>query len=204
VATLPGFRAAPSGEAIILALGGNLAGDYPSLEALLEAALSAFPGADLRVVRRSRWWRSAAWPDPAAPAYLNGVAFVETALAPRPLMERLLALEASFGRRRTHPNAPRTLDIDLIAYGRQVIDAPGLVVPHPRAHQRLFVMGPLAEIAPDWVHPVLGQIAADLARDAAVGRDAAPLVDGEVGSIQNSPTFPAHPGESRDPGRREP
>ena len=175
MATLPGVRSAPLDEAIILAVGGNLAGDYPSLEALLEAALSAFLGADLRVVRRSGWWRSAAWPDPGAPAYLNGVAIVETQLSPRALMAAILDLEAEFGRTRTHPNAPRTLDLDLIAYGRQVIDEPGLIVPHPRAHQRRFVMGPLAEIAPEWAHPALGETAASLAGKASIGRDAHPV-----------------------------
>ena len=92
MATLPGVRSAPLDEAIILAVGGNLAGDYPSLEVLLEAALSAFLGAGLRVVQRSGWWRSAAWPDPGAPAYLNGVALVETELSPRALLEQLLAI----------------------------------------------------------------------------------------------------------------
>jgi len=176
VAALPGVRSAPLDEAIILALGGNLAGDYPSLEALLEAALSAFLDAEIRVVRRSGWWRSAAWPDPGAPAYLNGVAIVETKLSPRALMRRLLQLEASFGRRRTEPNAPRTLDLDLIAFGRRVIEEPGLVVPHPRAHERLFVMGPLAEIAPGWTHPTLGATAEQLAAAATVGQDAQAVV----------------------------
>jgi 2-amino-4-hydroxy-6-hydroxymethyldihydropteridine diphosphokinase len=184
VAILPGTRAAPLDEAIILALGGNLAGDYPSLEALLEAALSAFLRSGLTVVRSSRWWRSAAWPNPSAPAYLNGVAIVETALSPSELMARLLQIEAAFGRRRTEPNAPRTLDLDLIAYGREVTGAPGLTVPHPRAHERLFVMGPLAEIAPGWVHPVLGLTAAELAVRATVGVDARPLAN---------PASPARP-----------
>jgi len=174
VATLPGVRSAPLDEAIILAVGGNLAGDYPSVEALLEAALSAFLRSDLRVVQRSGWWRSAAWPDPGAPAYLNAVVIVETQLSPRALLAQLLDIEVAFGRRRAKPNAPRTLDLDLIAYGRQVINQPGLVVPHPRAHDRLFVMGPLAEIAPDWTHPILARTATELARDAAVSRDAAP------------------------------
>jgi 2-amino-4-hydroxy-6-hydroxymethyldihydropteridine diphosphokinase len=177
VATLPGVRSAPLDEAIILAIGGNLAGDYPSVEALLEAALSAFLRADLRIVRRSGWWRSAAWPDPGAPAYLNGVAIVETDLSPSALLEQILAIEGSFGRKRVQPNAPRTLDIDLIAYGRRVIAAPGLTVPHPRAHERRFVMGPLAEIAPDWTHPVGGATAAELAAEATVGCDAQPVGD---------------------------
>jgi 2-amino-4-hydroxy-6-hydroxymethyldihydropteridine diphosphokinase len=175
VAALPGDRSAPLDEAIILALGGNLAGDYPSVEALLEAALSAFLCADWRIVRRSGWWRSAAWPDPGRPAYLNGVAIVEADRSPEALLEQILAIEASFGRIRTEPNAPRTLDIDLIAYGRRVIDEPGLIVPHPRAHERLFVMGPLAEIAADWTHPVTGATAEALARNAIVGIDARPV-----------------------------
>ena len=171
---LAGFPSAPLDEAVVLALGGNLAGDYPSLEALLEAALSGFRGASLNIVRRSGWWRSASWPDGQAPAYLNGVALVETARSPRELLNAVQELEASFGRVRTVQNAPRTLDIDLVAYGRRVIDEPGLVIPHPRAHQRLFVMGPLAEIAPDWVHPTLGETAAALAAGATIGRDARP------------------------------
>ena len=171
---LPGSRSAPHDEAIILALGGDLAGDYPSLEALLEAALSSLPRAGMRIVRRSGWWRSAAWPDPSQPAYLNGVAIVETGLSPVEVMAAIDALEAEFGRKRSAPNAPRTLDIDLIAYGREVREAPGLAIPHPRAAERRFVMGPLAEIAPDWTHPTLGRTAAELAAAASVGRDAEP------------------------------
>lgn len=172
---LPGSRSAPHDEAIVLALGGDLAGDYPSLEALLEAALSSLPRAGMRLVRRSGWWRSAAWPDPSQPAYLNGVAIVETRLSPREVLAAIHALEAEFGRKRSAPNAPRTLDIDLIAYGREVIDAPGITVPHPRAAERRFVTGPLAEIAPDWRHPTLGKTAAELAAGATVGRDAEPV-----------------------------
>ena len=169
-----------------------MAGDYPSVEALLEAALAAFLRADLCIVRRSRWWRSAAWPDPAAPAYLNGVAMVETPLSPRALMARLLAIEAEFGRRRTEPNAPRTLDLDLIAHGRQIVAEPGLAVPHPRAHERLFVIGPLAEIAPVWVHPALGETAAALAAKATVGIDANPLGEpaAAVNPARRPPTVP--------------
>ena len=165
----------PSGahdEAVILAIGGNLAGDYPSLEALLKAALSELPRVGLRPLKRSSWWRSAAWPDPSQPDYLNAVTIVETSLAPRAALDALLGLEARFGRNRSAPNAPRTLDLDLIAYGRQVLSEPGLTLPHPRAHERRFVMSPLAEIAPDWRHPVLGATAAELAQAAPIGRDA--------------------------------
>jgi 2-amino-4-hydroxy-6-hydroxymethyldihydropteridine diphosphokinase len=161
--------------AVVVALGGNVPGVYPSSQALLEAALSAFASEGLNIARRSRWWRSAAWPDAELPEYRNGVVLVETALGPRETLQALHAIEARFGRSRGARNAPRTLDLDLIAHGRAVLDEDGVVVPHPRAHERRFVMGPLAEIAPGWRHPVLGRTAAELAAAAPVGADAAPL-----------------------------
>jgi 2-amino-4-hydroxy-6-hydroxymethyldihydropteridine diphosphokinase len=162
-------------DAVVVALGSNLAGGYASSEVLLEAALARFPQAELPVLARSRWWRSAAWPDPTGPEYRNGVALVEAKGGPEALLKALLSIECDFFRDRRAQNAPRTLDLDLIAYGRRVIDAPGLAVPHPRAHDRLFVMGPLAEIAPGWIHPVFGSSAAKLAARATLGRDARPV-----------------------------
>jgi 2-amino-4-hydroxy-6-hydroxymethyldihydropteridine diphosphokinase len=160
---------------VVVALGGNLPGDCASSEALLDAALAGFPQAGLPVLARSRWWRSAAWPDPDGNEYRNGVAIVEANGPASAVLGALFAIERSFGRIRGLPNAPRTLDLDLIACGREVSDAPGLILPHPRAHDRLFVMGPLAEIAPGWIHPVLGKTAAKLAASATVGRDATPV-----------------------------
>lgn len=162
-------------QAVVIALGSSLAGNHLSREALLEAALARLPSLGVDVRSRSCWWRSAAWPDPAAPGYVNGVAIVETALRPLSLLEVLRGHERAFGRLRGEANAPRTLDLDLIAYGRIVTEGPRLVLPHPRARERLFVMGPLAEIAPAWRHPVGGQTAAELARAASVGVDATPL-----------------------------
>lgn len=154
-----------------MALGCNLPGAYTSREALLEAALAALSEAGLEVVTRSTWWASAAWPDPSGPEYLNGVAIVSTDLSPAAVLEALHGVEARFGRGRGEANAPRTLDLDLVAHGRTVLDD-GLVVPHPRAHERLFVMGPLTELASAWVHPVNGEPAFRLAANATVGRDA--------------------------------
>ena len=103
-------------------------------------------------------------------------------------MDAALALEASFGRSRSTQNAPRTLDIDLIAHGREVLDAAGLTLPHPRAHERRFVMGPLAEIAPEWVHPMLGRTAEELAVSASVGADAQPVARRQVDVGQSGET----------------
>ncbi len=127
------------------------------------------------MVARSSWWRSQAWPEPDDPPFLNGVVIVRTAHDPHQLMTALGRIEDAFGRRRSVPNAPRTLDLDLIAYGREQGDCAGLILPHPRAADRRFVMGPLAEIAPEWPHPVSGVAASTLAREATVGTDARPL-----------------------------
>ena len=162
-------------DAVVVAVGSNLGGEAGSPIAVLEAALGRFASIGLAVVKRSSFWRSASWPDPADPDYINAVAIVETSLTARQVLAALHRLEAEFGRRRAEPNAPRTLDLDLIAYGREVLDAGELHLPHPRAADRLFVMGPLAEIAPDWRHPVLGRRAHDLAAQATVGCDATTL-----------------------------
>ncbi len=159
-------------ESVIVALGSNLAAEHGSCEALLEAALACFPSHGLTVTARSVWWRSAAWPDPSAPAFTNGVALVETALTPAETLAALHAIERAFGRERHEANAARTLDLDLIAFGRQVVASSALTLPHPRAQERRFVMGPLAQIAPDWIHPVSGETASELAKAATVGRDA--------------------------------
>jgi 2-amino-4-hydroxy-6-hydroxymethyldihydropteridine diphosphokinase len=88
--------------------------------------------------------------------YLNAAAVGQTSLAPRELLEALLAVEQQFGRERPYVNAPRTLDLDLILYADCLIDEPGLIVPHPRFRERAFVLEPLSEVAPDWIDPVTG------------------------------------------------
>lgn len=159
----------------VVALGSNLAGKFASIEGLLEAALARMAEAGLAVRARSSWWRSTSWPDLTAPDYLNGVTLVEPTLSPETMLARLRGIEAAFGRVRMNVNAPRTLDLDLIAHGRSRRSDPELTLPHPRAADRLFVMGPLAEIAPDWIHPVFGETVSVLARKASVGRDARPI-----------------------------
>ena len=160
--------------AVIVALGCNDKGAWRDCREALEAALARFRAEGIDVLLRSSWWRSDAWPDPEDPPFLNGVTIVRTAHDPHALMAALGRIEEAFGRRRGARNAPRTLDLDLIAYGRLSGDLDGLILPHPRAAERRFVMGPLAEIAPGWEHPAGGR-AADLAETAAVGRDATPI-----------------------------
>ncbi len=159
-------------EAVVVALGSNLGIFESSPPDKIEAALARLGAFGLTVSKRSSLWRSAAWPDPAQPAYINAVALVETTLDPAAVLAVLHAVEAEYGRVRSERNAPRSLDLDLIAFGRVVQTDPPPVLPHPRAAERRFVMGPLAEIAPAWRHPVLGASAAELAARAQVGVDA--------------------------------
>ena len=158
---------------MVIALGSNLSGEYGSSEALLKAAVTAIEAAGFDVLAQSRWWRSASWPDATKPDYLNGVLLARTEHSPEAALEALHQIEASFGRTRIALNDPRPLDLDLVAYGRRVGEHPS--TPHPRSQERRFVMGPLAEVAPGWVHPVLGKAATELAAGATVGTDAHPI-----------------------------
>ncbi|MET4683461.1 2-amino-4-hydroxy-6-hydroxymethyldihydropteridine diphosphokinase [Brevundimonas faecalis] len=162
-------------NAVIVALGCNDKGAWASCAESLEAALARFRAEGIDVLARSSWWSSLAWPDPTDPPFLNGVAVVRTDHDPKALMQRLARIEDVFGRRRGARNAPRTLDLDLIAYGRLSGDLDGLILPHPRAAERLFVMGPTAEIMPDWRHPMVGDTASTLAATCSVGLDARPV-----------------------------
>jgi len=161
-------------DAIVVGLGCNDRGAWADCREALEAALARFRAEGIDVVARSSWWRSTAWPDPDDPPFLNGVVVVRTAHGPHELMAALGRIEEAFGRQRGAANAPRTLDLDLVAYGRRTGDLEGLILPHPRAAERKFVMGPLAEIAPAWRHPG-GETAGTLADRAPIGKDATPL-----------------------------
>lgn len=161
-------------RAVVIALGSNLPGAYSSSRDLLDAALKALEDDGLSAVRASSWWRSKAWPEGSGPDFLNGVALVEPTDAPAAVLAILHTIERSFGRERGVLNAARPLDLDLIAHGRLIARSAALTLPHPRAVDRRFVMGPLAEIAPVWVDPVSGETAARLSRRARVGRDARP------------------------------
>jgi 2-amino-4-hydroxy-6-hydroxymethyldihydropteridine diphosphokinase len=144
---------------VLIGLGANLPSpEHGKPRETLEAALAILAARGLRIRARSRWWESAPVPLSDQPWYVNGVVEVETGLRPRALLSLLHEVEAGFGRVRSVPNAPRLLDLDLLAYGDQVSTAPeGPHLPHPRMAGRAFVLRPLAEICPDWRHPVTGR-----------------------------------------------
>lgn len=149
---------------IYVALGANLPSPIHGLpRATLEAALGALGQSGLRVAARSAWYETAPVPVSDQPWYVNGVARIETMLGPADLLEWLHRIEAAFGRVREVVNAPRVLDLDLLAYG-DMISVGWPLLPHPRLHERAFVLRPLADVAPSWRHPLLGlDIAAMLA-----------------------------------------
>lgn len=136
-----------------IALGSNL-GDREAHLAFAVARLSAL----LSNLRHSRWHDTAPAGVPAdQPRYLNGAVVGDTPLTARELLGELLAIEAAAGRTRPSPMAARTLDLDLILFGNERIREAGLVVPHPRFRERLFVLEPLAEVAPGWIDPDSGE-----------------------------------------------
>ena len=138
-----------------IGLGANLGDPQGQIRRAI-AALGALPRT--RLLASSSLYRSAPVGVAPQPDFVNAVAKIETALSARELLEELLTAEARAGRERPVPGAPRTLDLDLLLYGDAVIDEPGLVVPHPRMHERAFVLMPLAEIAPDISIPRRGSV----------------------------------------------
>jgi 2-amino-4-hydroxy-6-hydroxymethyldihydropteridine diphosphokinase len=148
---------------ILIGIGSNL--PHPpsgSPRDTAAAALTALGPSGIGLLARSGWYFSEPVPASAQPWFVNAVAMVATVLAPEALLARLQRLEAEFGRVRGAPNAARTLDLDLLDYDSLQRESPALVLPHPRLHQRRFVLEPLREIAPDWRHPTLGLSVAEL------------------------------------------
>lgn len=146
---------------ILIALGGNLPSPAGPPAATLKAALARLEQAGVKILSVSALYRTPAWPDPSDPPFVNAVAAVQTLHQPVELLALLHGVETEFGRLRSAPNAPRTLDIDLLDYDGAVMTE-GAVLPHPRMASRAFVLVPLAEIAPAWRHPLTGQGAADM------------------------------------------
>ena len=152
----------------LIGVGANLPGldGRPALETARRAVtmLDSLPG--MKLVGLSRWFETAPIPPSGQPPYINAIAALRVDpganLDPAALLGHLMAVEAACGRERGTLNAARTLDLDIVGIGAMVRDAPDPILPHPRAHLRAFVLAPLADVAPNWVHPVLGQTAAAL------------------------------------------
>ena len=149
-------------------IGANL-GDARANVADALARLETQPGC--RLVAASSLWRTAPV-DSAGDDYINAVALVDTTLDAHALLAVLQAIETAHGRERPYHNAPRTLDLDLLLYGDEVIDTPSLTVPPPRMHERAFVLAPLLEVMPDIAIPGRGRAADYLANvaDQAIHR----------------------------------
>ena len=145
---------------VFVALGSNLDDPRAQVRSGLRA-LAALPRT--RLVRESSLYLNPPVGYRGQPDFINAVAMIETRLAPRALLEALLEIERAHGRVRDFPNAPRTLDLDIVLYGDLRVHEPGLTIPHPRMLERAFVLVPLAEIAPEAVVPG-GRRVADLVK----------------------------------------
>lgn len=136
---------------VYLSLGANL-GDR---EAALREALSQLGAAGIRILRVSSLYETEPRDVPDQPWFLNAVVEAETELFPKQLLARTQAVEQAMGRKKTRPKGPRSIDVDILLYGNAVVDTETLVIPHPRMHERRFVLEPLAELAPELRHPVM-------------------------------------------------
>ncbi|MDX2236983.1 MAG: 2-amino-4-hydroxy-6-hydroxymethyldihydropteridine diphosphokinase [Hyphomonadaceae bacterium] len=160
---LPQSTGGSTGPLAVVALGANLPHRGLAGAALLAAAAEAVAAAGFRVLARSSVWTSPAWPPSDQPPFVNAVLLAESPTQdPAAALALLLSVEAAFGRERRAKWGPRTLDLDLIDFAGLVRPTPPPTLPHPRSHERAFVLAPLVEAAPDWRHPTLGRSAAAL------------------------------------------
>jgi 2-amino-4-hydroxy-6-hydroxymethyldihydropteridine diphosphokinase len=157
----------PQPAAVLIGLGANLPSQYGDPMASLIAALARLPAAGVRILARSPWYESEPVPLSDQPWYINAAMAGSSLESPDNLLLELHIIEQEFGRSRGQVNAARPLDLDLLAYGDVVATNNGTahgvaVLPHPRLHERSFVLRPVADIAPNWRHPVLNATAAEL------------------------------------------
>lgn len=147
----------------VIGLGANLGDPVAQLRAAI-VAIGTLP--QTRVLAVSSFYRTAPVGFLAQPEFVNAAVAVDTALAPRALLDGLTAIERAAGRARTFKDAPRRIDLDILLYDERVVDEPGLAIPHPRLHERAFALAPLVDVAPDAVVPGRGRAAELLAQCA--------------------------------------
>ncbi|MGH6930170.1 MAG: 2-amino-4-hydroxy-6-hydroxymethyldihydropteridine diphosphokinase [Dongiaceae bacterium] len=165
-------------DPILIAVGANLPSpEFGPPRATCEAALEELSRRGLGIVRRSRWFETAPIPASDQPWFVNGVAAIHTARSPEALLALLHEMERRFGRERRELNAARILDLDIVAYGDLVRTDPPPILPHPRMHERAFVLLPLADVAPDWRHPADGRPLSELLRALPSGQLVRPVAD---------------------------
>jgi 2-amino-4-hydroxy-6-hydroxymethyldihydropteridine diphosphokinase len=161
---------------ILIGIGGNLRSPrFGEPVDTLAAAVTALQTEHLKILTRSGWYRTEPVPRSKQPGFINAVISLATQLGAQELLMLLQAVERRFGRVRVRPNAPRVLDLDILDYQGERIDTPSLVLPHPRLHQRRFVLMPIAEIAPDWRHPILKLTAQQLLAQVSSEQQVVPL-----------------------------
>ncbi len=138
---------------VYILLGSNLG----NRQRYLDEAISGIEKNIAPLEQRSSVYQTASWGNTDQPEYLNQVVLLKSDIPAPDLLHRLLEIERKLGRERNEKWGARTIDIDMLFYGEEVIRIPGLSVPHPHLHERRFVLAPLAEIAPEWIHPVFKQ-----------------------------------------------
>ena len=153
---------------ILIGIGANLPNlNFGPPRATCGAALEKLEKIGISIHKRSQWYRTEPVPVSSDPWYVNGVVAVITDLRPHDLMKQLLRIEENLGRKRSKSSQSRTIDLDILAYHDRVVQEEAkngvqLQIPHPRMHERGFVLIPLADIFPKWIHPALGQTAREL------------------------------------------
>jgi 2-amino-4-hydroxy-6-hydroxymethyldihydropteridine diphosphokinase len=153
---------------ILVAVGSNIPSHVGSSLATCQAAVRELAQRGFAVRAISSWYETAPVPASDQPWFVNGVVRMDTKLQPQDALNALHDIEAMFGRERSVPNAPRTLDLDLLAYNDVALGQGPVTLPHPRLHERAFVLLPLRDVAPQWRHPVSGLTVADMI--AALGQ----------------------------------
>lgn len=153
-------------DMIVIGVGSNLPHrDFGRPLDVCKAALSHIEQSGIKISGLSPWYKTDPVGTRGQPRYTNAVAILQTGLGPYALLKHLRATEALFGRKRSFNNAPRTLDLDIIVYNALSIAHRNLIIPHPRYHQRAFVLRPFADIAPNWRDPLTGKSAETLLKE---------------------------------------